>query len=56
MLDDYATVRRYIEDVNRLPARSWTRPRVPLWLPLRLSDTEIIRMALSRSASAGWRE
>jgi hypothetical protein len=47
MLDDYATVRRYIEGLNRhLVARKISLP------PIRLSDTEIIKTALSYAAQA----
>jgi hypothetical protein len=46
-LDNYATVRSYIEDLNRFAAE---RRRV--WLPIRLSDTEVIKMALGYAASA----
>src|SRR6516165_6980247 len=46
-LDDYATVRRYVEGLNQLIAeREIKQP------PLRLSDTEIIKMALSYAADA----
>ena len=46
-LDDYATVRRYVEGLNQLIAeREIKQP------PLRLSDTDIIKMALSYAADA----
>jgi len=46
-LDDYATVRRYVEGLNQLIAeREIKQP------PIRLSDTEIIKMALSYAADA----
>jgi hypothetical protein len=54
-LDDYATVRRYIEGLNRWFAEHSLRlsdtesAKVP---PIRLSDTEIITMALDRAAAA----
>ena len=45
-LDDYATVRRYVEGLNQLIAeREIKQP------PLRLSDAEIIKMALSYAAT-----
>lgn len=47
MLDDYATVRRYIQGLNRLIADR----KVPA-LPIRLSDTEIIKMALNHAAAS----
>lgn len=46
MLDDYATVRRYIEGLNRL-----IRERNMKIPPIRLSDTEVIRTALSYAAA-----
>jgi hypothetical protein len=47
-LDDYATVRRYVEGLNQLIAeREIKQP------PLRLSDTEIIKMALSYARRCG---
>jgi hypothetical protein len=46
-LRDYATVRRYIEDLNRIASE-----RKILGWPIRLSDTEIINVALDRAASA----
>jgi hypothetical protein len=46
MLDDYATVRRYIEGLNRIMAER----KIPFAEPFRLSDTEVIRMALSTAA------
>ena len=55
-LDDYETVRTYIEHLNRLMAERPIRdPRTGLkWnLPLRrLSDNEVIRMALDYAATA----
>jgi hypothetical protein len=47
MLDDYATVRLYIEGLNRLAAE-----RKVIGFPIRLSDTEIIKMALDQAAHA----
>jgi hypothetical protein len=44
-LDDYATVRRYVEGLNRL----FVERNLP---PMRLSATEIIAMALKRAADA----
>lgn len=45
MRDDYETVRRYIEDLNRIIAdRRFPAP------PIRLSDTEVIRKALDLAA------
>jgi len=52
MLDDYATVRRYIDGFNRVAREIADRnPRSPI-LPIRSSDTEVIRMALSHAAAA----
>jgi hypothetical protein len=54
-LDDYATVRLYVEGLNRWFAEHPMRlsngesVKTP---PIRLSDTEIITLALSRAASA----
>jgi hypothetical protein len=44
-LDDYATVRRYVEGLNRL----FVERNLP---PMRLSATEIITMALKHAANA----
>jgi hypothetical protein len=63
-LDDYATVRAWLEGLNRLGIERgiFTKPKtgpdgmtftVP---PFRLSDTEVIKMALSRAASAIWED
>jgi hypothetical protein len=46
-LDDYATVRRWLEELNQSAAE-----RKFLGFPIRLSDTEIIKTALRRAASA----
>jgi hypothetical protein len=46
-LDDYATVRRYIEGLNRIASE-----RKLLGFPIRLSDVEIINRALDKAASA----
>ena len=52
MLDDYDTVRRYLEGLNRYTREiKDNNPRSPLF-PFRLSDTEVIKMALSRAAAA----
>jgi hypothetical protein len=50
-LDDYATVRLYVEGLNQLIAeREIKQP------PIRLSDTEIIKMALSYAADGSLRK
>ena len=46
-LDDYATVRCYLQRLNRIA----TERNIPM-PPFRLSDTEVITAALSRAASA----
>lgn len=46
MLDDYSTVRRYIEGLNRLIVERGTAA-----VPIRLSDTEVIKMALACTAA-----
>jgi hypothetical protein len=46
-LDDYATVRCYLERLNRIA----TERNIPM-PPFRLSDTEVITAALRRAASA----
>jgi hypothetical protein len=48
-LDDYATVRSYLKSLNRLLAE---RPAFALAPSTRLSDTEVIRLALSYAASS----
>ena len=47
-LDDYATVLAYLKGMNRLIAARFKKP-LP---PTRLSDTEVIRLALSYAACA----
>jgi hypothetical protein len=47
MLDNYVTVRSYIEQLNRIISEG--NFSIP---PIRLSDTEVIKIALSRAASA----
>jgi hypothetical protein len=44
-LDDYATVRSYLKGLNRFSSER----KLPGW-PVRLSATEIIRLALDRAA------
>jgi len=56
-LDDYTTVAQYLKGLNRLAdERGFTKRLLkdgkPLWLPIRLSDTEVIKKALSHAASA----
>jgi hypothetical protein len=46
-LEDYATVRFWLEDLNRIAVER----NIPM-PPIRLSDTEIITAALRRAASA----
>jgi hypothetical protein len=46
-LDDYATVRSYLKGLNRFASE-----RKMLGWPVRLSTTEIIRLALSNAARA----
>jgi hypothetical protein len=47
-LDDYATVLAYLKGINRFIAEKSKKP-LP---PTRLSDTEVIRLALSYAACA----
>ena len=59
MLDDYATVRRYIEGVNRFAREIADKTPRSFVLPMRLSDTEIVRMAaqpVARATSGRGRE
>jgi hypothetical protein len=46
-LDDYATVRSYLKGLNRFASE-----RNMLGFPVRLSATEIIRLALDRAAAS----
>jgi hypothetical protein len=47
-LTDYATVLAYLKGINRLMAERFMKP-LP---PTRLSDTEVIKLALDYAASA----
>ena len=47
-LDDYATVLAYLKGMNRLMVERFNKP-LP---PTRLSDTEVIRLALSHAAAS----
>ena len=52
MLDDFATVRRYLEGLNRFAAKR----NMAGWAHVRPSDTEVLKMALSRAAADIWEE